>query len=54
VACGCQPWAKSRSKSLLFADDDAAMGDTGGSGSATVLSTRYFWGEGLETSKATH
>jgi len=26
-----------QSKSLLFADDDAAMGDTGGSGSASSL-----------------
>lgn len=33
---GCQPWTESRSKSLLFADDDTAMGDTGGSGSATA------------------
>lgn len=44
VAFRCQPWPLSRSKSLLFADDDAAMGDTGGSGSATV-DTDVFWGE---------
>ena len=45
MAFGCQPWPQSRSKSLLFADDDAAMGDTGGSGSATVDSTRLKRGE---------
>ena len=48
VSLGCL----GRSKSLLFADDDAAMGDTGGSGSATLF-TRFL-GRKFGTSKATH